>query len=152
MAGLRFSLTIAPTATGTSKQTMVQLLAPTNQRVKVKGWSFSFDGTSNTAVPITCTVEKQTTAGGGSPTSLTPVKLDPDWHETIQSTAIQNQNNSTQPTLGAIERQQKVHPQGAWEELLPAGEEILVPGGTRLGFTCTAASGVNAIVEVICEE
>lgn len=149
MAGLGFSAVIPPTPTGTSKITLVQVKAPTNQRVKVKGFSFSFDGTSNTATPITCGVERQSSQGSTS--SLTPKKLDDSMPESIQSTCFQDAG-SAQPTAGDLVRQQKVHPQGGWEEIFAKGDEITIPGGERLGFFVTAAAGVNAVVEVICEE
>jgi len=149
MARLQFTLN--PTAeivTGTSAKTLVQVVAPTNQRVAILGWGIYFDATSVTAEPIQVELLRQTTAGTMS--SLTPRKVDSDVGTAIQSTA---QHTSTaEPTAGDILQSLEVHPQSGYECVFPLGQEFVVPGGGRVGLRVTAPATANARVFMRCEE
>src|SRR4051812_42852825 len=107
MAGLYFSAVTGEVVTGTSQKTILQLVAATNTRVKVREWSFSFIGTSNTAQPIRCQLMSQTDAG--TMTSLTLKKRISADSETLQTTA---QHTATaEPTTGTAFKAEEVHPQ-----------------------------------------
>ena len=134
-------------AAATAK-TVVQLTAPSNQRVKILGWGVYFDGTSTTAEPAQVTLSRQSTAG--TMTSLTPVPLDDSLAETLQTTA---QHTATvEPTTGAAIDMAEVHPQGGYEVIYPQGQERLVGGGDRVGLVCTAPANVNVRAKLIFEE
>jgi len=149
MAGLRLSVQTGLIVTGTTKKTLLQLVAPTNQRLLVKEISVSFNGTSSTQRPIHVQVERQSTAGTMS--SLPPVKINTGDDETAQSTA---QHTATvQPTSGNEVLGESVHPQGGsflWQA--PFGGEIVVKGGERLGITVTAVATTNAKARFIYDE
>ena len=148
MAGLKAVAQTVEIATGTSKKTLIQLVAAANHRTLVKEFSIAFDGTSNTAAPILVEVARQTTAG--TMTSLTPVKIDADADETLQTTA---QHTATaEPTEGDVIMRENVHPQGGYTWQAPFGGELVVNGGDRLGIAVTAAATVNAVVRMIFEE
>ena len=152
MAGLNFSVTtegeIALAAAAT--KTVLQLVAPTNQRVEVMGLSVSFDGVSATQEPIKVDLLRQTTAGTGG-SAATPSK-DGDYAETIQTTAQKN-IATAEPTAGAVLRSWNIHPQFGIDKTFRKGE-VQVPGGGRLGLRCTTAGGVavNVVAEINCEE
>jgi hypothetical protein len=74
-------------------ETVLQLVAPTNQRLRIQGFSITVAGTS--PVDLTVRVVRQTTAGT-SGTAVTPIKLEPGAAETIQTTAATN--FSAEPT------------------------------------------------------
>jgi len=148
MAGVRFVAQTAEVATGTSKKTLLQVVAAANQRVLVKEWSIAFDGTSNTAAPILVQVLKQTDAGTMS--SLTLVKLNQDDGETLQTTA---QHTATAEPTGATEYMgEQVHPQAGYTWQAPFGGELIINGGDRMAIAVTAGADVNAKVRMICEE
>jgi hypothetical protein len=149
MAALNFSLVTAEVAlAAATAKTVVQVTAPTNQRVKLKGWSVSFDGTSATAAPVVCRLLRQTTAG--TMTSLTPRKGDDDIATAIQSTG---QHTATaEPTAGDILDTKEVHPQGGYSEKFGLGDEIIIGGGDRIGIECTAPATVNVVGSLHCEE
>ncbi|RLF30319.1 MAG: hypothetical protein DRN14_00250 [Thermoplasmata archaeon] len=148
MAGILAVAQTAEVATGTSKKTLLQLVAAANHRVKVKEISISFDGTSNTAAPILVEVLKQTDAGTMS--SLTPVKIDEDGDETLQTTA---QHTATaEPSSGNVNMREQVHPQGGYTWQAPFGGELVINGGDRLGIAVTAGADVNAVARMIFEE
>ena len=46
-------------------KTVVQILAPSNHRVKITGWGVYFDGVSATAVPARVRLIRQASAGTG---------------------------------------------------------------------------------------
>lgn len=133
-------------AAATAK-TLVQIVAPTNQRMIVKSFGIAFDGTSSTAEPVKWRVLRQTTAGTMS--SLTPVKLSAG-SETVQSTA---QHTATaEPTAGDVLDSGECHPQGFYEKVVPTDQKWEVPGGTRLGIECVAPAVVNARAKIHFEE
>ena len=148
MAGVGFKAVTGEIATGTSAKTLLQILAPANQRLKVKEWSISFTGVSNTGVPIKVDVLRQTTAG--TMTSLTPVQGNNSDSETLQVTA---QHTATvEPTAGDVLFSEEVHPQYGYTWQAPFGDEIPVKGGSRLAIRVTAAASVSAIARFVGEE
>jgi hypothetical protein len=150
VAGLRFRQVPAAITTGTSIKTMIQLLAATNQCIKVGELSMSFNGTSNTNAPIYVESVKQTSAGTFSNTT-TLVKEDAGRGETIQATG--KDTASAEPTdSGAVTMAEYVHPQTGFLWQAPFGQEQFIIGAGRLGFRQTAANSVSAGVRAVCEE
>lgn len=150
MAGLRFRDVPAAIVTGTAVKTMAQLLAATNQRVKVGELSMSFNGTSNTNAPIYVEAVVQTSAGTFSNTT-TLVKEDAAYGETIQT--VGKDTASAEPTdSGAVKLAEYVHPQTGFLWQAPYAQEIIVVGAGRLGFRQTAANSVSAGVRLVGEE
>jgi hypothetical protein len=149
MAGLPFTVTtegeIALTAA--TAKTILQIVAPTHQRIKVRGFSVSFDGTSPSAEPVQVELVRQTSAGTMS--SATPVKDDDSLPETIQATA--QKTATSEPTTTDILRRYDVHPQTGYERAFADGE-LTIKGGGRLGLRCTAPAGVNVTGHINCEE
>ena len=131
MAGLGVKATTGAVAlAAATAKTVLQIVAPANQRLKLKRWGVYFDGASATAAPVLVTLNVQTSAGTMS--ALTPAKWNSDDAETIQSTA---QHTATaEPTTGAALEKKDVHPQQGYEIIYPLGDEVPIPGGTRVGI------------------
>lgn len=150
MAGLRFRSVPAAITTGTAIKTMIQLLAATNQCVKVGELSMSFNGTSNTNAPIYVEAVKQTSAGTFSNTT-TLVKEDAGRAETIQT--VGKDTATIEPTdAGAVTLAEYVHPQTGFLWQAPYAQEMFIVGAGRLGFRQTAANSVSAGVRMVAEE
>ena len=148
MAGVAFAAVTGEISTGTAIKTLLQIVAPTNQRIKLREISVSFKGTSNTASPIIVSLTRQTTAGTMS--SLTPVKVNEADNETLQVTA---QHTATaEPTSSDVIMSEEVHPQTGYTWQAPFGGEMVVIGGGRVGVRVTAAADVSAIARVFGEE
>ena len=148
MADLFFTAQTAEIAlTAATTKTVLQVVAPTNQRLRIKRWKVSFDGISAVAEPVQIELVRQTTAGTMS--ALTPVKTGND-PETIQFTA---QHTATvEPTTTDILDSVEVHPQSGYEVIYPDGWEKKIGGGGRLAIRCTAPAGVNVRALMDCEE
>ena len=141
MAALQARLTLASTAlTAATAKTVMQLTAPTNQRLKIQAISIFFDGTSTTGQPVQYRVLRQTTAG--TMTTQPPVLIEPELTETIQATG--QVNATVEPTAGAVLEVGAVHPQTGLTIFYPFGQEIIVGGGGRVGIELNAPAGVNA--------
>lgn len=148
MAGLKLVAQTGEVATGTSKKTLLQIVAAANHRVVITEISISFDGTSNTAAPILVQALVQTDAGTMS--ALTLQKINADDDETVQTTA---QHTATAEPTGTTEKMgEQVHPQGGYTWQARPGDELVINGGDRLGIATTAAADVNAKVRVRLEE
>ncbi len=149
MAGVLFAAQSPKIATGVAAKTILQLVAATNTRIKLKEWSISFDGTSNTATPLLVELVRQTSAG--TMTALTLRKINNSDAETLQSTS---QHTATaEPTDASdVPYTELIHPQTGYTWQAPFGGEIIVKGGERLGLRVTAAATVNAEARFVGEE
>lgn len=128
-------------------KTVLQLIAPTNQRLVVKRWGIFFDGTSATGEPVVIKLIKQSTAG--TATAQTPVMLSAG-SETLQATG--SYNATVEPTTTAVLDIIEIHPQMGWQEFIPLDQVLPVVGGTRLGIVVTAPATVNCVAKIIYEE
>jgi len=120
-------------------ETLVQIVTTTNQRVRVRGFGVSFNGTDATKQPILVDVLRQTTAGTSS--ALTIVKADPA-SGTPVTTALQS--FTVEPTAGDILWSAYFTPVGGGIDLaLYPDDEIVLGPSTRLGIRCTTVTGVT---------
>ena len=126
-------------------ETILQLTAAANHRVRIKAFSVTVAGTA--ALDLIVRVLRQSTSGT-SGTTVSPVKIEPDAAETIQTAAATN--FSAEPTAGNVLQYKRL--QGSYEKIFPLGQEIIVEGGGRIGveITCTATATVAA--EILFEE
>ncbi len=129
-------------------KTVLQLLAPTNQRIAIRGYAVSFDGIAGNAEPVIVEVLRQTTAG--TMTAGVKVKDDSFGSETIQTTVTKNA--TAEPTASDVIRQDNIHPQTGVEFRFAPDEELVVAGAGRLAIRCTAPAAVNVLARFICEE
>jgi len=160
MAGVYCAATTGAVAlVGAAAQTVIQLAAPTNQRVRITEYEFSFDGTNSANTPAQCRVMRQT--GGTFSTTLTTgaagaagiAKLNDLYSvaETIQTVA--KTASSVEPTYGEVVRWITVPVFGGTVVIpCPPGQEDYVPGGSKLGLTFTAPQSVNVYTTVRFEE
>lgn len=142
MAGILWSAPVVNVAlTAATLQTVLQVKAPANQRVKIKRWGVSLAGTA--AIDLTIRLLYQST--DGTSTSQTVVKLDAGVGETIQTVA--GGNFTVEPTAGNVVRH--VRCAGGYSEQFPFAEEIVLSGGGRLGIEVTAVNTatVSAFIE-----
>ena len=150
MAGIDATLQSSEVQTGTTKQTLLQIEAPTNQRLKVNEISVSFKGTSNTAAPVLVEVVRQSTNGTGG-VSVTPYPTDEGVAETLQATGLED-IDTTQPTQTNVLMREEVHPQGGYSWTAPFGKGIEVKGAGILGIAVTAGADVAAVLRFGYEE
>ena len=152
MAGLKLKFVTGEVAlSAATAKTVLQVIAATNHRIKVKRWKVTLDGIAPTDPAVVVTLMRQTTAIGGSPTTITGKKMEPAAAETVQTTAAASAGGS-EPTSSDILDQVDVHPQGGYEDVRDHGEEYIVAGGARLGWVLTAPNAVNALVVAEIEE
>lgn len=147
MAGVRFSAQSTEFATGTSKITTLQILAASNHRVLVDEVSVSFKGTDPVGEPILVELVVQSDAPAGSD-SVTPQKTNPSDDETLQVTAREKFDGSTQPSETNVVKRWEVHPSQGVDWQAPYGKEIVVPGGGRLAISVTAAVTVSQVSRI----
>ncbi len=138
--------------TGGTAQTILQVAAPTNQRLKLIGYDISFDGTNSANTPATLQIMRQT-GGTFTNASVAPVKInDPTGTgETLQ--AVGKTAVTSEPTVGDILQEFTIPVFGGTVIYsYPPGQEDLVPGGTLIGFKVNAAQAVNVRLTVRYEE
>jgi len=148
MAGIVFFASPGEVATGTSAKTLLQIVAPANQRQKLKEWGMFCKGVTPTDSPIKVRLLRQTTAGTMS--ALTLTKRNTSGGETIQSTA--QYSASVEPTAGDVIATVEVHPQLGYHDKLSFGDEIINPGGGRIGIEVTAGVSISVVPFIVAEE
>jgi hypothetical protein len=124
----------------TTATTVLGLSTATNQRAKVLGYGLYFDGTSNSAQPVTVIVGAFTS--GAAFSSIAVVKEEPELTETVQTKPYQFKSGQTEGTYTAY-KTFTVHPQLGYEYLAPLGQEDIVAGATQWGIQINAPATVN---------
>lgn len=150
MAGLRVTAenSAAVALAAATAKTVLQLNAPTNQRLKLQRVGIFFDGASPTAVPVLVRLMVATTAGTN--TALTLNKIISSDSETIQSTA--GENATVEPTKTTVLDQWLIHPQMGLDLTYAFGQEKIVVGGGRVALEVTAPAIVNVRTKIDFEE
>lgn len=147
--GLTVTTPAVVAMTAGSYKTALQITAPTNQALTVKGISGTCDGTNNTATPGILQLVAQSSAGTMS--AATPVMSPIDaYSESIQSTS--QYNASAEPTTGNVLWSQHVHPQWGKRFDWSYGVFIRVGGGKRVGLRGNFPAAVNMMCQIDYEE
>lgn len=134
--------------------TALQIIAAATNKAKAgmiprdghkEGIGISFQGISPTDAPVRLRIMRQTTAIGGTPTTVTPVKHKAGEDGTIQTTAKKKANSGdAEPTYGDVYYDRYLHPQGSYE--LP--RQFNIEQGDRLGFVFDAPNIVLVSISV----
>jgi hypothetical protein len=152
MAALQGQISIPQTALPAgSSLTVCRLKAPTNQRVRILGYGFFFDGTLNSAQPVQVQIGR-IGADMTAPSTLTISPNEEELTEAFQTSASQSTAHANEPTYSSYLKTLAIHPQLGYEYLAPLGQEIIVKGGGMLGFVINAPAAVDVRGYVMFEE
>jgi hypothetical protein len=155
LAALEFDTTVGAFAcTSATAVTALQLIAASTTKVRVglvgddrRAIEISFNGTSATDAPARVRILRQTTAIGGSPTTVTPVKHRNGEAGTVQTTAKKSAGGA-EPTAGDVYFDEYLHQQG--RHVIP--KQFVLEQSDRLGFEITTSANVNVAITAPCEE
>ena len=149
MARNTFSLTTtaAVALTAATEKTLVQLNSGASMITAITGLDITFDGTSNSAVPVVVKIITVSTAGTGS--ARNPIKTK-DTSTALLGTGTEN--HSAEGTNGNILKIFHVHPQAGVVYPIPMRDEIEMAASTRIAVKVTAPAGVNALCTLYGEE
>ena len=153
MAGLYGAfVTGSVSIAGGTPQTVIQIVAPTNQRLLIYHVAISFDGTNSANTPGYAKLERQT-GGSFTNTSVAPKKInDPSGTgETLQASA--KTAVTSEGTEGDL----------LWQETIPVfggllvmpfgpGQELHVVGGTIFAVKISSAQNVNCYTTILYQE
>ena len=129
-------------------KTVLELTAPANTIVAVTGVDVTFDGVSNSAIPVIVQLQRVATTGTG--TGRNPLKTK-DTSTALATTG--KENDTVEPgTPGNIMRIFHVHPQAGVIYQLPIRDEVEVPGAGLIALRITAPAGVNCLATIHGEE
>ena len=131
-----------------TQETLIQIVAAANHRVKVLEWGIFFDDSDVDAVPVAVVLQRQSDAGTSG--ANTPTKNDDSLAETLLTTA--RDACTVEPTSGDVVDMILCHPQTGFVRQYRVGEEVIVGGGDRVGVRATAPAGVNARAYIRFEE
>ena len=152
MAGLLLTATSGEcTLAAATAKTLLQIKAPTNQRVLLRSLAVigkQAAGGTDAVVKVRLT---RSTANFGTGTSVTPIKMDPAWGETVQTTVAKDfSGEPTNPT--DISYWLEVQPQSGLILPFAPGLELRIPGGAALNIECTSTGTPTLTVSVVIEE
>jgi hypothetical protein len=147
MACLKCKVNIPSTPlTPNVPKTIGQLKAPANQRLKILGFSLTFNG-STAQLPIQIRFLRQSSAGT-SLVAATPVPIEEGIPETPQATAqVGSQTTQTEPSNTAVLKTVFLPGYSGEEYLETPGNEDQVKGGGYYGIEATNPTG-NATISV----
>jgi len=152
MSALNFQVATGESSFTSTAKTAITLVAPSNQRVKVKGLEVFGQGTSNTDTPVKVELMTFASISGGTAGTVTTSKQDGDMQETIQSTVAGNYSAEPTYTSSVTVRVWNVHPQTGIAVYFPLHDEILLKGGTGFAVRLTTNQNETMSVNLICEE
>ena len=130
-----------------TEKTLLQINNATNILLVVTGADITFDGVTNSAIPVVVKLIKVTTAGTG--TARNPLKVK-DTSTALQVTGTEN--HSAEGTNGNLMRIFHVHPQAGVVYQIPMRDEIELATAERLALKVTAPAAVNALATIHGEE
>lgn len=151
MADLNFKISTGEASITSTAKTVIAIVAPTNQRVKIKGVKVWGKGTSNTDTPVKVELITATGISGGTVGSVVTQKTDTEMGETIQSTITGNYSvepTYTSPVIDMFE----VHPQTGVADYYPTDFEVKLKGGTGFAVRLTSNQAETMAVTLLCEE
>lgn len=147
MAGLAFTVSANAATAASTAETLLQIVAATNTRVKINRVTISGVPTSSTEAKARVRVLKQT--GAGTSSAATLVKKY-EYGETLQTTA-RSGFSGTEPTAGDVLYDATF---SLWSDTVPPVFPLWLKGGERLGIEITPGSGSSPTIYVHadCEE
>ncbi len=149
MSGLKFScVTPEVSVAGAASDTVLGILAATNQGFYVHKVRIGFKGKVVTNEPVTVEYIRFTSDGTG--TAITEVKRDSDAGETIQSAA--QHTYTGEPTGIVVLDSFTIHPQGGLLEVMPIEAPFHTHGGEGWGIRVSPDETVVVIATADCEE
>lgn len=152
MAGLIANAAWPTTNINANTVTVMQLVAPTNQRLRILQYVVSFDGTNSANAPALIEIERQT-GGTFTNTAVAPKKANEAGGsgETLQ--AYTKNTQTVAPTSGD-NLQRYYLPVFGGTMVFPQqpGQEDIVPGGTIIGVKITTGAAVNCAGSIRYEE
>lgn len=130
---------------GSGWKTLLQITAPTNQRVNVLSWGVYCRGTTNSAKPMLVRLIRCSDAGSGG-NSITPQKRNTTFTETIQTTALGGTWSTTEPsTTGGSLDEKAVHPQAGVETPAYERRQWQIAGGERVAVQANNEGGDSSL-------
>jgi hypothetical protein len=149
MAGLLGKVNVAQgSLTSGTTYNLIWGTAPTNQRVKIRG--FGFYGAYNTNGTPGLLQFCKSSSGGSGGTAVTPLPNEPECTETFQSSWI-NQPSTAPSSIVAIDSRE-INPQLGIEIFFPQGQEDYMKGGGFGGFQLTPGATTSHAGVVHIEE
>ena len=152
MADLNIQCSAAEASITSSAKTVIAVVAPSNQRLRVKGIEVFGKGTSGTDTPVKVELIKATGLSSGTPGSVTTSPLDPDYAETPQATYSGNYSAEPTYTSAVTVRTWEVHPQTGLVVYFPLHDEIKIKGGGVFSLRLTSTQSETMAVNLIVEE
>lgn len=149
MTGVRMKSILAIVASGTATKTWYQIQAGSNHRVHIRELAITYAGATSTAVPHNWKILVQTTSG--TATTNNPAKANSSDDETIEATGASN--HTVEPTDSTIlyDFIVPVYQGGLWVPFDYG--DLVVPGGTRLGFKVfSPAASISFAMTIVAEE
>lgn len=132
-------------------KTVLQFTNPSSTVINViQQLKISFDGASNTAVPVVVQLYRK--SAGATVTAQSRVKTK-DTSTALVTDSGSGYNATVEGTNTGLIETWHVHPQTGAFDILPLPDgEVEVPGSGILAVICTAPAGVNTLVTIFGEE
>ena len=134
-----------------SMKTVLKVIAPSSNPIKIKEWGVFFDGVSVTAEPVNVamciysTDETSWTTAAHVPTQRSGPTI-------VSKCVIQALASSSSHGSSGVLAGLQVHPQSGYQEKFAFGDEIVIAGAKAVGIQCTAATTVNCKAQIVFEE
>jgi hypothetical protein len=141
--------TLETTVNPGNPETLLQIKAPTHQRLRVTRIDFMPQGATGASSPIKFEIAEQNDDGSSSDASTDQQKHQMVGSETMQATS--SKDFTVEPATNTVKYGVTLHQQ-AYLPWIPPNGEIIVPGGGRLGVRCMSTISLNVTTRIYWEE
>lgn len=144
MSRLGFQVDTGIVTWANTAKTALTAVAPTNQRLVLKGIGAYGQGTTNTDAPLQVEILTFASLSGGTAGTVVTSKKQNELGETIQTTVAGNYSAEPTYTTGVTVKTLTVHPQLGQTIFWPLGDEIVIGGGKGVALRITSPNADKA--------
>lgn len=154
MAGLAVTITPATITSVNGTQKILTIVAPTNQRFKIRGFNVSTSSTSTTGTPIALTVARASGVSGGTAYTGSDSIVATNDNDAGETPQVSGAYGNVTATVGEIIWKKKFPPIVGEAVLIPFDQQdrFIVNGGDTIVFQVVTGESLNIDISVCIEE
>lgn len=154
MAGLVVTIT-PPTVSGVNgTNKLLTITAPTNQRLKIRGWTIGTNSTSTTGTPVALTIARASSVSGGTAYTGSDTYVDKADADAGETPTVTGSHTGVTATLGDKLWFKKFPPIVGDAFIVPFDQQdrFIINGGETVAFQVVTGESLNIDLSVTIEE
>lgn len=154
MAGLTVTLKPSTMSSVNGTQKILTITAPTNQRLKIRGFQVHTSSTSTTGTPIALTIARASSISGGTAYSGSDSMVITNDNDAGETPQVSGSHGNVTATLGDVIWYSKFPPIVGEKLMVPFDQQdrFIINGGDSIAFQVVTGESLNIDISVCIEE